>query len=203
MSSGEIMAAPQRQEPQAAWTTPPSSPRPATAAPTTPPPLRRPGAEPLLLGLERNCPRRVRLALSADPEAARSPFWERRFEWPLCAALRLGCSEEIIRLLTEHGAKVDVTDNVGQSPLQLLSSGVEANITDARINDMRGLLGFDGWAEQFELGVATALLIAGADPEACPGDPGRGHHSSLQLARRARKGHLVGLYEARGHQLTA
>jgi len=128
---------------------------------------------------------------------------EPRCEWPLCAALRLGCSEEIIRLLTEHGAKVDVTDNFGQSPLQLLSSGVEANITDARINDMRGLLGFDGWAEQFELGVATALLIAGADPEACPGDPGRGHHSSLQLARRARKGHLVGLYEARGHQLTA
>jgi hypothetical protein len=160
--------------------------------------------EPLLLGLERNCLKQVRLALEADPEAAKLPFCEHRFEWPICAAIRLGCSEEIVRVLTENGAKVDVINVKGQSPLQILSSGVEKMIISASPVDLRVTPGTAEWTEsmreptaQIELGLATALLIAGADPGACHGDPGRGHCSSLELARRAGKDHLVGLFETR------
>ncbi|CAK0792023.1 unnamed protein product, partial [Prorocentrum cordatum] len=203
MSSGGVPAVRQRQDLQAVRVTPPSTPRCGAGAPTTPPPLRHARVEPLLQGLERNCPERVRRALGADPHAAKVPFLERRFDWPLCAAVRLGCSEEIVRLLTAHGAKADVTDALGHSPLQLLSSRAEANITSGLANAMRGLLGADEWAAQLreslaqlELGVAAALLTAGADPEACHGDPCRGHRSAAELARRARQDHLVGLYEA-------
>merc|ERR1740138_1575526 len=93
---------------QAAWKTPPSSPRACRRVPSMPPSFRRANREPLLSGLERNCLRRVRSALEADPEAARLPLMESKVEWPLCAAIRLGCSEDIVRLLTQNGAKVDV-----------------------------------------------------------------------------------------------
>lgn len=161
--------------------------------------------EPLLLGLQRNCWKQVRRVLEADPEAAKLPFLEQRFEWPLCAAIRLGCSEEIVRLLTENGAEADVTNGMGLSPLQVLSSGAHA-ILAAPPLDLRAAPGTAEWtarmrelAAERELGVATALLRAGADPEASYGGPGRGHPSSLELARRAGKDHLVGLFETLGH----
>jgi hypothetical protein len=160
--------------------------------PTTPPPLGRADAEPLLLGLARNSLKKVRLALEADPGAAELPFWEPRFEWPLCAAVRLGCSEEIVRLLIENGARVDVTNIHGQSPLQLLGTTVEKRIGSAPPSDLWGTLGSADWTEwmresavQFELGVATALLAAGADPEAYHGDPGGGRCQGLELAWRS------------------
>jgi hypothetical protein len=156
----------------------------------------------------------VRSALEAEPEAARLAFMQPRFEWPLCAAVRLGCSADIVRLLTENGAKVDATNVEGQSPLQLLSSGAETNTVSAPPIDAGGVPGTASeWSEwlrestrlseerrrestrQLELDVATALLIAGADPEASHGDHGRAHCSSLELARRSMKDHLVGLYE--------
>ncbi|CAK0799585.1 unnamed protein product [Prorocentrum cordatum] len=163
---------------QTVCTTPPSTPRVRSRVPTTPPPLQiRERAEPLLLALERNCLKQVRLAIEADPEAAKEPFWDCRFEWPLCAAVRLGCSAEVVRLLMENGAKVDVTSVGGQSPLQLLGSGTGNHSFSARLIDLRGVpntpLGTAEWTAgmrqstaQFELGVATALLNAGADPAA-------------------------------------
>jgi len=188
---------------ETSWTTPPSTPR--DGVPTTPPPMRRANVEPLQLGLERDCLKQVRLVLEADPEAAKMPFWEPRFELPLCAAIRLGCSEEIVRLLTENGAKVDVTNVERQSPLQLLSSGPEKEIVSVPSTDWLGIPGTAEWlgfltesTAKFELGVAAALLVAGADPKACHGDPSKGHYSSLELAQRAGKDHLVGLYEADG-----
>ncbi|CAK0799586.1 unnamed protein product [Prorocentrum cordatum] len=156
----------------------PNTPRVRSRVPTTPPPLQiRERAEPLLLALERNCLKQVRLAIEADPEAAKEPFWDCRFEWPLCAAVRLGCSAEVVRLLMENGAKVDVTSVGGQSPLQLLGSGTGNHSFSARLIDLRGVpntpLGTAEWTAgmrqstaQFELGVATALLNAGADPAA-------------------------------------
>jgi len=186
-------------------TTPPSTPRACRRVPTAPPPLRRTRADPLFLGLQQNCLKQVRLALEADSDAAKLPFWEPRFELPLCAAIRLGCSEEVIGLLLKHGAKVDVTDAKGQTPLQFLSSGVERRFLRIPPEDLRGPPGSPEWSERvreltarFELGVATALLMAGADPDACDGGLGRGHHSSMELARRSGKDHLVGLYEAHG-----
>jgi hypothetical protein len=146
----------------------------------------------------------VRSALEADPEAARQPLMGPRVEWPLCAAIRLGCSGDIVRLLTQNGAKVDVTNREGQSPLQMLSSGA-AKVMRALTTDLRETIpGTDEWAEwmrqstaqfeQFELGVAMVLMRAGADPEACHGDLGGEQCSSLELAQRAGKGHLVSLY---------
>ncbi|CAK0848004.1 unnamed protein product [Prorocentrum cordatum] len=195
---------------QAARTTPPSTPRARPRVPSSPPPLRREDEEPpLLLGLKQNCSKQVRLVLEADPEAAQLPFLQPRFEWPLCAAIRLGCSKDIVRLLTENGAKVDVENVDGQSPLQLLSSRAGTDVISAPLVDLLEMPGFTEWAEwmlestaQYELDVATALLIAGADPGACHGAPPGGHCSSLELAQRAGKGHLVGLYGARGHVLT-
>jgi len=144
----------------------------------------------------------VRSALEEDPEAARLPLMQPRFEWPLCAAIRLGCSEDIVMLLTQNGAKVDVTDEKGQSPLQLLSSGVTRKIVRAIHTDCPEIIpGTTEWAEwmrestaQFEVCVAMVLLIAGADPEACHGDPRGEQRSSLELGRRAGKDHLVSLY---------
>ena len=188
---------------QTVCTTPPSTPRVRSRVPTTPPPLQiRERAEPLLLALERNCLKQVRLAIEADPEAAKQPFWDSRFEWPLCAAIRLRCSVEVVRLLIENGAEVGVASVGGQSPLQLLSTGTEDHFID-----LRGMpntpLGAAEWIEsmrqstaQFELGLATALLNAGADPAAHHGDPRMGNFSSLELARRSGKYHLTDLDEA-------
>jgi len=201
---------------QSAWETPPSTPRSCRRIPSTPPPLRRASSEPLLSGLERNCLRRVRSALEADPDAARLPLMEPRCEWPLCAAIRLGCSGDIVRLLTQNGAMVEVTNEQGQSPLQRLSSGVAKQVIGTQFADLTS--GIDDGAEwmcesiaQYELGVAMALIIAGADPEARHGDAGGEQCSSLELARRAGKEHLVSLYMqnpardlgCRGHLLTA
>ncbi|CAK0848433.1 unnamed protein product, partial [Prorocentrum cordatum] len=172
---------------------------------TTPPPPRHPNDEvpPLLLALEQNCLKQARFALEVDPGAAKLPFLQPRFEWPPCAAIRLGCSGDVVRLLFEHGAEVEVTNTQGQSPLQLLSSGAERHGIQIPRVDLWGTPGLAEWAEwmlgsteQYELDVATALLIAGAGPATCRGDPARGYCSSLELARRAGKGHLVGLYEA-------
>ncbi|CAK0841905.1 unnamed protein product [Prorocentrum cordatum] len=124
---------------QTVCTTPPSTPRVRSRVPTTPPPPPiGERAEPLLLALERNCLKQVRLAIEADPEAAKEPFWDRRFEWPLCAAVRLGCSAEVVRLLLENGARVDVTSVGGQSPLQLLGSGTGNHSFSAHPIDLRG-----------------------------------------------------------------
>ncbi|CAK0850066.1 unnamed protein product [Prorocentrum cordatum] len=201
---GPSTCAPGESASQTVWTTPPSTPRVRSGLPAAPPSPQfgEPRAEPLLLALERNCTKQVRLAIEADPEAAKEPFWDSRFEWPLCAAIRLRCSVEVVRLLIENGAEVGVESVGGQSPLQLLSTGTEDHLIDLRrmSNTQPGAA---EWIEsmrqstaQFELGVATALLNAGADPAAHHGDPRMGSFSSQELARRSGKDHLTDLYEA-------
>jgi len=62
----------------------------------------------------------VRLALAADPEAATLPFFEHECEPPLCCAVRLQCSVEIVSLLLDYGADVHDIDIKGDTPLQKL-----------------------------------------------------------------------------------
>lgn len=50
------------------------------------------------------------------------PFLDFDWEPPLCAAVRLGCSTEMVELLLEHGANVTDVDASGRTPLGLLSS---------------------------------------------------------------------------------
>ncbi|CAK0891904.1 unnamed protein product, partial [Prorocentrum cordatum] len=176
------------------------SPRaPQARAPTTPPPppLAREVAEPLLVALEQNCLKQVRLTLEADPASAASPFWEPRFEWPLCAAVRLGCGADVVGLLLESGAAVDVRDASG--------AGAGGRASSVPPLGPPGVPGAAGWLErvrgaspaQRERSVAAVLLQAGADPEERHRDlAGRVRPSSLELARRAGKDHLVGLYES-------
>jgi len=64
----------------------------------------------------------VRQSLEEDPEAAQFPFWEHGLEQPLCAAVRLGCGPQIIKLLLEHGAAVNAVDAKGRTPLSILKS---------------------------------------------------------------------------------
>jgi len=64
----------------------------------------------------------VHQALAEDPEAAQFPFWEHGLEQPLCAAVRLGCGPQIIKLLIENGAAVNAVDAKGRTPLSILKS---------------------------------------------------------------------------------
>jgi len=43
-------------------------------------------------------------------------------EQPLCAAVRLGCGPQIIKLLLDHGATVNAIDAKGRTPLSILKS---------------------------------------------------------------------------------
>lgn len=64
----------------------------------------------------------VSKALEADPECARLPFWDHNAEPPLCTAIRLGCTQDIVTLLVKFGADVQARDFTGQSPLEVLSA---------------------------------------------------------------------------------
>jgi len=137
-----------------ALATPPSTPRRLAEDPTvckTPPvaPVRS-KPPPLLHGIDEPQLRRCGRALLEEPESARTPFWNHDVEPPLCAAVRLFCSAEIISLLLVHGADVNCEDFHGLSPLTVLrSSRLEAAQTSSA-------QGFDSTA------VEQALLNAGA-----------------------------------------
>merc|ERR1712151_646573 len=67
----------------------------------------------------------VRDALSQDPDAAWTPFWECKWEPPLCWAARSISDPVIISLLLEHGANANASDSHGRTPLALSNAAAE------------------------------------------------------------------------------
>jgi len=98
----------------------------------------------------------------------------------------MGCSEQIVRLLLQHAARVDAVNADGQTPLMLLS-----------LQPSSFLPSFFDFAEdasrrkrQWSLDVAKLLIDAEADPISSD----RNSLSCVQLASQARNTHLVRLY---------
>eukprot|EP00403_Amphidinium_massartii_P029880 CAMPEP_0178391222 /NCGR_PEP_ID=MMETSP0689_2-20121128/11054_1 /TAXON_ID=160604 /ORGANISM="Amphidinium massartii, Strain CS-259" /LENGTH=478 /DNA_ID=CAMNT_0020011763 /DNA_START=80 /DNA_END=1516 /DNA_ORIENTATION=- len=108
----------------AASVTPPRTPRrnKERLSFTPPPPPQFIPFPPLLKAIRQNCQNSVQLALQEDPEAAKFPFFDHSVEPPLCAAIRYHCSNQVIQILLDNGADVNLTDIYGKTPLALLYS---------------------------------------------------------------------------------
>jgi len=63
---------------------------------------------------------KVQEALRREPEVARIPLFDHRWEPPLCAAVRFQCSSNIIKQLLNHKSDPNMCDAEGQSPLDIL-----------------------------------------------------------------------------------
>jgi hypothetical protein len=101
--------------------TPVSTPRRNNClAATTPPPREQMPIPMLMRALQANSAALVQEAIRADPEVSRFPFWDHKFEPPLCFAVRRKCKVEILELLLQHGADLDATDIHGQTPASIL-----------------------------------------------------------------------------------
>mmetsp|Transcript_10522 Transcript_10522/g.25482 ORF Transcript_10522/g.25482 Transcript_10522/m.25482 type:complete len:229 (-) Transcript_10522:171-857(-) len=133
-----------------------------------PPAPKRAADPPLLRALRMASLPQVSWLLEEDPEAASSIFIEHRCETPLCAAIRHNCGVDILRILLDHGAEVNLRDCDGFTPLALLSKkpcsyqpvSIDFDHFQATMRSQ----------EQDALCVAQVLLAAGADPlEVAPG----------------------------------
>jgi len=76
--------------------------------------------DPLWDALKRASVEKVQEALRKEPEAARIPFFDHRWEPPLCAAVRFSCSSNIIKQLLDHRSDPNMCDAEGRSPLVIL-----------------------------------------------------------------------------------
>eukprot|EP00930_Biecheleria_cincta_P062317 TRINITY_DN477_c0_g1_i2.p1 TRINITY_DN477_c0_g1~~TRINITY_DN477_c0_g1_i2.p1 ORF type:complete len:333 (+),score=49.77 TRINITY_DN477_c0_g1_i2:226-1224(+) len=156
---------------------------------TTPPgaPSRgKPFVAALFRALRRGSFKDVQSALEGEPDAAILPMFECNAETPLCCSVWLGCSEQIVQLLLQHGARVDVEDARGQTPLMLLSS-MRSNCPPAFWESASGA---GNSKRQWSLSVAKLLMDAEADSISS-------HHNLLacvDLASKAGNTHLVRLY---------
>jgi len=70
--------------------------------------------------LRKNSVDLVQEALAEDSESAQMPLMDHGWEPPLCAAIRFGCSYEIVKLLLEHKSDVDQCDAQGRSAFCVL-----------------------------------------------------------------------------------
>lgn len=102
---------------------PPSTPRQDSAShgtcPLAPAEMSYP---PLMKALQKNNLDMVVTVLEADIESARFPFWDHNIEPPLCTAIRLGCSVDIVEHLIKSDADVKARDAADRSPLEVLYS---------------------------------------------------------------------------------
>jgi len=84
-------------------------------------------ADPLWDALKQASVEKVQEALRREPEVARIPFFDHRWEPPLCAAVRFQCSSIIIKQLLNHNSDPNMCDADGQSPLVILYQQTEKN----------------------------------------------------------------------------
>lgn len=105
----------------------PETPRtPKTKAPPrshSPPglvPKSKISMPPLLKALKATSIDGVLAALKQSPTAAKEPFWDHDIEPPLCCAVRLQCSADIVKVLLDHGADPEAKDVRGHGPLEML-----------------------------------------------------------------------------------
>lgn len=157
----------------------------------------------LLRGLHANSIERVRDALDRDPGAVHEPLFDSGMEPPLCAAVRLGCSERILSLLLDRGADVHWADVWGREPLHILSMSQQSWMWPSRAGVQAPSLpapdedgGLAAWVRLYETGVANVLLQAGASPTS-PQVRGGAASSSLGIAESTGKSHLVDVFRDR------
>jgi len=126
----------------------------------------------------------VREALEENPRAASDPLLETRFHGPpICAAVHLGCSPQIISLLLDYGANVNTTDLHGVPPLSILCS-----VPSWRSELAQGHLAEEAArSERRSTSVEKLLLASGAD-RTFKDESGR---TAVELARAAGNDHLV------------
>jgi len=107
--------------------------------------------------------------LDADPDMASMPISMPKMELPICAAVRLQCDLEVIELLLDRGAKVNMVNSYGQNPLSVLASSASVNgwsegwgivtTNDAHENQSSEYQEKERWV----VNVAVQLLQAGCD----------------------------------------
>jgi hypothetical protein len=85
---------------------------------TTPPGLSLASKPGLLRALETQSFFQVSRVLRQDPAAATDLFWDHACEAPLDAAMRLGCSAEIVEMLLEYGADPGSVNRHGRTPAE-------------------------------------------------------------------------------------
>eukprot|EP00930_Biecheleria_cincta_P062320 TRINITY_DN477_c0_g2_i3.p1 TRINITY_DN477_c0_g2~~TRINITY_DN477_c0_g2_i3.p1 ORF type:complete len:383 (+),score=62.05 TRINITY_DN477_c0_g2_i3:79-1227(+) len=175
--------------------TPPSTPNVSSwTNVTTPPGAPNQGeafVNPLFRALLHGSLKDVQSALESEPDAAFLPIFECNAEPPLCCSVRMGCSEQVVQLLLQHGARVDVEDRHGQTPLMLLSS-TPSNYPPAFF-DFASDAGNSG--RQRSLNIAKILMDAEADSASLH----RHLLSCVDLAYQAGNSHLVRLYRGESH----
>lgn len=137
-------------------------------------PSMRPSATPtpeLMRALWEDRLELVEAALAGDPFAAAAPFSENRFDPPLCSAIRLACSADVVRALIKCGAHVDAPDVTGRDPLTLLCAKRQVDEVSAASRSAQRFVRnpfqpMRPIERSHALQLATVLLSAGADPEA-------------------------------------
>jgi len=105
----------------------------------------------------------VRQVIQDDPEAISQCFMDHHCEPPLCFALRVQSSVEIVKILTENGADVHATDMMGRTPLMVLCT---VATTGPSVQQVRMGV-WDKCQKKRHLAVAAALVNAGANPWQC------------------------------------
>jgi len=141
---------------------------------------------PMGLALIKHSADMVRKAIQDDPEAVSQCFMDHHCEPPMCCALRVQSSVEIVKLLIENGADVHATDMMGRTPLIVLCTVATTWPNMVTMQQVRtGAL--DRCQKQRQLAVAAALVDAGANPWQCD-THGR---NAIEICRKAGIRHLV------------
>lgn len=118
--------------------------------PSTPPGAPKKAAcPPLMKVLQANTDsaetcRALQALLVEEPEVPRFPFFEHSMEPPLVCAAKAFCSAEVMQLLIQHGADVNLRDSTGHSAADIISQRLERMAFDgihhpAKVADQEAL----------------------------------------------------------------
>jgi len=141
---------------------------------TTPQPFPKAFAmPPLLRSLHEDSIDTVRSVLEQDIHAATELFWEHDVEPPLCSAVRLWCSPEIVGVLLDHQADVDGLDSRGRTSLAILASYAAQSCWQGSCDSRTATSQADVEGNK-HMAIEKLLIQAGADQ----------NHSSIAAARR-------------------